>query len=363
MKIGGAALGCLGATALLAASCQLLVGLEERTERASDAGPAVIDGEAPIDPCSVVGTPARPNMPDDDGGGDFVFALERIDVGLDGGLPFSLNLDRTCTCPAADSCIRPDAGGSKCDGDGGSDNATSAALEVLTIARVFSEESLNQNLRSGTSGALLRLQRYSGLPDDPSVIASFYGAIAFDGPRPTGRPEDRWIVDEAALEEPKAEYRARYFDANAYVSSGTLVATFDFPLEVGGNERQAPLRLDFRAGVIVARVDVTTGKVRGVLAGRWPTASIFSTLATLPDPLAPGEYVCPGTSSYRALRDLVCGARDIVRDPLLDHTGASCDALSAIIGFEGSRAQLGGFGIRPRAPGGCEAGVAVYCDD
>src|SRR5688572_26725096 len=107
----------------MGAACQLLVGIEDRQERAADAQAALDAGTDAVDPCSVVGVPARPNVKDEDDGGDFVFALARIDMGLDGGLPFALNLDRTCTCPGADSCKRPDAQPPACDGDGGDDNA------------------------------------------------------------------------------------------------------------------------------------------------------------------------------------------------------------------------------------------------
>src|SRR5688572_12175905 len=125
---------------------------------------------------------------------------------------------------------------------------------------------------------------------------------------------------------------------------------------------QAPLRLDFRAGVIAARLDVATGLMQGVLGGRWPTESIFATLQTLPDPVSPKERLCPGSSSYRVVRDLVCAARDITRDPNLDLKSAPCDSLSAVIGFEASRAQLGGFAIRPSTPGGCDGGTSASCD-
>jgi len=359
------AAACGVLVAMVSVSCGALLGLEDRRQTASDGGqPASTDtGTSTDDPCAVIGTPARPSMPDDGQEGDFVFALSRIDLGLDGGLPFDLNLDRTCTCPGPDSCQRSELA---CDDEAGHDNASAAAMATLARLGVFSEATLNQNLRAGISGALLRVEGYNGQPDDPRVTVSFYGAIRFEGDRPTGRPDDRWTVDEASLRGSAGNYGPRYADGDAFVSHGTLVASFEFPVDIGGDPKQAPLRLDLKAGAIVARIDTSTGLLRGVLAGRWPTSSLLATVETLPDPTAPGRRMCRDTAAFGLIRDLACSSSDVTSDPTLDNKGSSCNALSTSVGFEAIAAAFGTIGVRPPPAPSCVDGGAATpprCDD
>lgn len=340
------------------AACQLVLGLEDRVELTADAGSE--EGPGPTDPCGAVGVPLRPSTPDDEIAGDYVFALSRIDRGLDGGLPFAVNLDRVCTCPGPPSCVARAM--TSCDGDGGSDNATSVVLDTLARSGAFSEAALNDDLRTGISGALLRVQGYGGKPDDPHVVASFYGSLGFEGARPTGQPEDRWSVDEGSLS-PDAGDTPRFADPNAYVSGGVLVASFDFPVDVGGDGmRQAPLRLDLRGGFVVAAIDPGEGVLRGVIAGRWPVESLLRTVETLPDPLRPDAQACRGTTSFELVRKLVCGAVDITADPRRDRSTAACDALSTSIGFVALRAQLGRARSRTAAGIPCGEGPPPGCE-
>lgn len=350
---------------MVSVSCGVLLGLEDRRQAASDGGPPASSDAGPSaeDACARIGTPERPTMPDDGQVGDFVFALSRIDLGLDGGLPFDLNLDRTCTCPGPDSCQRSEVA---CDDEAGHDNATAGAMATLARLGVFSEGTLNQNLRAGISGALFRVEGYNGQPDDPRVAVSFYGAIRFEGDRPTGRPDDRWTVDEASLRGSAGAYAPRYVDGDAFVSQGTLVASFEFPVDIGGDPKQAPLRLDLKAGAIVARIDTSKGLLRGVLAGRWPTSSLLATLETLPDPTAPGRRMCRDTAAFGLIRELACSSSDVTSDPTLDNTGSSCDALSANVGFEAVAASFGTISVRPLPAPSCVDGGAATppgCDD
>lgn len=343
-------------------SCQLLLGLEDRHEGANIAesgAPDVAPKADASESCSTLGAPTRPDV-DDGVEGEWVFALSRVDFGLDGGLPFQLNLDRTCTCPEADSCKRPADSGQACDDTAGYDNATRTAVRGLSTLGLFSEASLNESLQAGVSGALIRLQGYGGAADDAHVRVSFYSAVGFEGTRPTGRPEDHWTVDRQSLNA-ETGYEARYEDPNAFVRDRVLVASFDFPLEVGGNKVQAPLRLDLKSGLIVARIDTTQGLLQGVIAGRWPTSSILNTVETLPDPSS-GKAICRGTDTYKLLANIACASADIVSSQVFDGEGSACDALSTAIGFDATRASLGMISTRAVTTTPCDGGaVAPTC--
>ena len=347
------------APALLVA-CQFLVGID--TDLPSPASPAaeagIDDGgareAAAADPCTSTNVPPPPTNADTDTKRDIVFALSNIDFAIDGTFRYGLNLDQRCTCPAADACQRPRGADAACDSPRGVDSALTPLLGTLRRFEVLDQTTLNEALRTGTSGALMRIEGYNGLADDPRVVVSVYGSTGSEE-RPTGRPEDRWKVDEASLAGGVA-YLPSYRDETAYVSGSRLVATFDFPIDIGGAPSQPPLRADLQAGIIVADIGPGGESLDGVIAGRWPTKSILRDIESFPDPLAPTQTICGDSGTYDLVRKLVCGAADIPSAPTSDGQGRACDALSVHINFKALRASFGNVEKR-RDAGGSSCGV------
>jgi len=233
----------------------------------------------------------------------------------------------------------------------------SSAIAQLTVFDLLSEGRLNQNLRDGISGALIRVQGWGGAANDPNVVVSMYNALAFDGTgKPTGKADDAWVVDEQGLTD-RVQMRTIYRDDTAYVTNGVLVARVSFPLEIGGNPEQAPLRLDLNDATLVAQINLDTGEIRGVLGGRWPTSSILSTIETFKDPKVLGRNICRDTGEFQFMRDFVCTRADIQATRDFDLTGRNCNALSTLIGFEARRARFGKHSSRPAVRTSCEAGL------
>lgn len=351
------------AFAFFLGACQLFLGLEERPLEAPDASDAgALDAprgdedaaDAAPDPCRETNVPERPR-PIGDGGSDggdkdVLFALYQVSFGIDGGLPFGLNLDRRCTCPGAGSCTS--RGGDKCDepapdgGPPGVDNAAGTVLRLLRLTGVLDETTLNQNLEGGGPGALLRVYDYDGLPDDPYVKVALYASLGSER-TPTGRPEDRYIVDRASVFAGDRDQPVSV-DVNAYVSGSVLVAKFDFPLVLGGSDSQPPLKADLRSSYVVARIDAASGTLEGVLAGRWPTTVAIRSVQSFPDPVVDGGTLCEGGTA-ESVRTLLCGAADIAPSPEGDDKGEICEALSVHVGFRARHASFGTIEPRPDA--------------
>jgi hypothetical protein len=70
------------------------------------------------------------------------------------------------------------------------------------------------------------------------------------------------------------------------------------------------------------------------LAGRWALGDISTSLTQV------GQ--CPGTSERRTIDALVERGADIRSDPSADGLRLDCDAVSFALGFEGTRATMGG---------------------
>lgn len=348
-------------TTLFLGACQILLGLEDRVAVApADAAQARPDAstdagtDAP-DPCTLSNVPDRPTTADEDSGtGDLVFALYQVHFGLDGGLPFGVNLDNRCTCPAPDSCHRPKDASTACDTPNGVDNAGQNVLSLLRGFGVLDEGTLNENLAGGGSGALLRVESYNGRANDRFVTVSIYGSLGIQGVV-TGTPKDRWKVDTASLRNGRLD-QPLYLDELAYVKDSVLVAKFNFPIALGGDGDQPPLRADLRSGHILANLVDSDGGVaiHGVLAGRWPTTSTLGDIQSFPDPSMKTQPLCASTS-FQLVRQLVCGAADIAVEPKDDGVDGPCGAISVQIGFDGRLATFGDVRQRP------DAGLPV-CD-
>jgi hypothetical protein len=352
----------LGLLTTATAACAALVGLPDVPDVPVDAGmDAQGDTDAAGDAkagCALTAPPPRPGAddPSTDTEQTFVVAMRALDFGIrtDGGPGPSLGYDldhvATCCLSAPESCV-PAAGAAHCDGDGGVDN--SGGLLLANLARVapsFSQDTINQRMATGLYSLLFQVTHYNGTPNDPQVTVGVLpsrGIAPRDGTDAAAPPiwdgTDTWTIDkDFVLGNPnQIPITPGRFDANAYVSNGVLVATIDFPLSLGVTAGNSVV-VSLRGGVVTGRVeDAGAGRFRvaeAQLAGRWGSRAL---LGELPNVFVLGAFVCPGTSTYAQLKDLICKAADVTNDPTHDGVGATCDALSVALGFVAEPALAG----------------------
>ncbi len=325
-----------------------LVAADASDDQGADAGPG-----ADADTCPHRLPPARPSA-DDPGGSDIdlVTAVDTLSFGFaDGGVP-SYDLDRTCTCPAAESCIPLKGAPKHCDRVDGEDNSGGALLSTFSkLLPGFDDSTINQRLGTGQSGMLIRLQRYNGKPNDTSVSLSMYvsrgtGPIDDAGvdPIPNHDGTDQWIVDTTSLVGGTAPpYVPKYLDDNAYVAGSVLVGTLDFPLALGGS--YSATFVELRSAVITADVVPMNGSFglkNAIIAGRWDTRNLLTGMQVLGDPLNQGQYLCGNDATYQTFKAEICKAADVAADPQNDGTNAPCSAISLSLGFDSEPAQFGG---------------------
>jgi hypothetical protein len=347
------------------AGCQLLAGLDNRQPTAVDAGDGGTDAR---DPCSQVGVP---DSPDAGAGGDLtiVFALRSIDLGLDAGAAYGFNLDRACTCPAFDTCVRPDDAGPACDQPPGVDNAGVALLRTAAAQNLLSEEQANNSLSQGLSGLLVRIDRYNGLGDDALVHVAVFTSLGADGVLDGGTllqfdGGDRWTVEETSVKgQLDGGYAAVAEDTSAYVSGGVMVARLDFPIVIGST-LGPPITFDMSSGIIVAtlaRKDAQSYTLSGTLAGRWAASQLLTSFEAYPDPFQQGRWLCGDDPTYLFLKQTVCRGVDIHKRADSDGITTRCDAYSVGVRFTAVSALFGSLVSRPDASHPCGASWSDNC--
>ncbi len=308
--------------------------------------------------CDHASYPPRPDH-DDDGGvdaGDIVLAIDHFDFNLDAGAPGTLrgyDLDHTCTCPGAPSCIPPEAGTVCDDPNGRDDSAGVLLINFTTYADVFKTEKLNQNLANGTFNFVIRLRNYNGTANDTSVEAAVFvsdgtnngdGGIvpaSFDG-------GDSWAIDQGSLlggVGPPYIPLPNSVDTSAYVTDGVLVASLaSAELQFASGAGLGSLHVKLSSAVITGKIVPSGSSYRideGTIAGRWPSRDFLTTLEAVRDPITQGA-LCGTNPTYQAIRKLVCDAQDITASVQNDNTNAPCDALSVAIGYGAGPAKFGG---------------------
>jgi hypothetical protein len=370
-KVAGALFVAIGA--LGGAACADIFGFEPLSVGAEDAS-AGNDAQMLPDAALDAGTPDTspvcmheqwPGRPDAASGGSlsFLSAVDLFDIGLgpDGGATNEAvpgyDLDSFCTVTLGqNSCAATtvandfqtfvdDFGGL----NGGVDNATFGLIKFTTIVgQAFNTTVVNDALRAGTYGVLVRLDAYNGLPDDPDVFAEWIPTLGVEGPllsdggppAPAFDESDIWIRDSEFWNQITYD-TSTMIDQTAYVTGGTLVAHID------GLTMQLPIydtivRLTLHDAVMTADVvsvpdpqsldgGTTFRLTNGVFAGRWSTAQFLAGIRTL---LVSGERVCDTPLIYDGAKGTICPARDIASHQALDSTGATCDAVSVGIKFD-----------------------------
>jgi len=349
-----------------ASACQIIAGIGDRSVwdggvTTSDAG-----GDGALDPCSMVAVPPAPDestsSPSD--AVTFTAALSKIMLGTtDAGPFYGFNLDRTCTCPAKDSCQRPPSSSPACDDEGGIDNYARRIFEQLNQfapdGGFITEGTFNNALTQGFSGALIQVANYNGEANDADVTVTVYASQGFEG-YPATHPAfdggDSWIIDPSSAS-------GQFSTTNAYVANFVLVATLDgFPIEVGSTYTQA-VTIQLNSGTILATLQMNGHELKsmtGMLGGRWDPSKFLPSLQDVPDPVADGSFLCGSDLTYQVIKTIICENVDVNLSPSNDGTGV-CNAVSMGLGFEAVPALLGPTGptLTPKTP--CDAGWKDQC--
>jgi hypothetical protein len=311
--------------------------------------------------------PGRPTIEDGDGKPDrtLLFAINYIEFDPKTvTVPLGYDLDDTCTCigtPAGpESCNRhPEATTPRCDEASGRDIAFNvAALPVLAKSKGFNEDQLRNGLRNGAYGILVGVSGWNGGSNDKTVRISVFFSSGFatgdagvDAASEAGPAAGQaWDIDPSSVTSGDAgfEPRARYFDDNAYVTNGVVVASRLLGAQISLGTGRDEILIDVSQSVLTAKVgkdsDGNYVLSDGQIAGRWPTKNVLKTVAGLQDPLSDsGRSVCddPAKIAYTLAKSTICGAADIANRVDLDNTGAVCDAISLGISFTAKTATFG----------------------
>lgn len=296
--------------------------------------------------------PSRPAA-DDPGGADteLVAAVSLIDFGLDAGASRSFDLDDRCTCPDPESCKPQSASTKHCDDDAGRDNAGGPLVaKFAALSSQFDPNGVNVRVGEGRNTLMFRVRHWNGLPNDTAVELAIFVSSgtsptndAGDGPPPKHDGTDVWGIDSASLVGGIAPpYVPTFVDGNAYVTGGTVVATLDFPLALGGGFASAFISLSGARVVGILEQRATGFAIKDArVVGRWGSRNLLTSLQVAQDPLNKGQYLCGNNLTYQTLRAEICKSADLATIPQNDNTGATCDAMSLEISLQTEPALLG----------------------
>jgi hypothetical protein len=328
---------------------------------------------------------------------DFVVAVRVFNLG-EGfgpeGPAIGFDLDDRCTCLGeGDGCVVPsDARPNHCDGPGGRDNNTARLFQQ---AQLFfpdaSSQALSRAADAGLTSVLVRVSDYNGLPNDDKVRTALYLTPGIDDAVPPDCPfaapewdgKDVWPIATSCLEPPPAGLggatgagggggaaaaggggaggmdctplasvpgydldKPLYYDDNAYVSGGVLVANLPTS-EVIIESANSQIQIKLTAGFATARISPTSdgwALVDGILTGRAKQGDVFKAVSTISKG---GKPVCTDHFAYPTLKQAVCSHLDVAST--LGGPTTPCDAISFAVAFEAEPAKLG-IVVEPKPP-------------
>jgi hypothetical protein len=351
------------------AACTLLNPLDEYgpgtpKDDARAPGETSTDG----DTCAHARPPGPPAKNDGAENLELVFAAKSLDVGtpFDAGAQVTtgFDLDDSCTCPAAPTCVHSEQATSTCDKDGGIDEKGTDLLVSLTAITRFAFNG-SERLAKGGKGLVVRVSEYNGSANDTQVQVALFPSLGteLDDAGQTKIPlhdgNDRWTIDRAALygEGTALVPKVNLIDLKAYVSDGWLVGRISFPLFVGS------VTMTFVDGVVVARIVKTGSRFSledGRIAGRVAARELLTGLSRVDDPFGDGG-LCGDSGIYADFKSQLCAAVDLVSDPKKDNTNLACDALGLTVLFTAETAQAGAIVDRPPPEELCGAGYSDDC--
>jgi hypothetical protein len=267
----------------------------------------------------------------------------------DGGRPLGLDLDSTCTCPEAQTCLPSGPSMDNkfyCDDPEGRD---ASSVRLFKTSGLVTKGDINKfysdSAHKGRWGFLVRVSDYNGKADDDQVTVTVIGAAGFPG---LGEPKwdgtDKWDVSSASFEEePKGKpnpNKPKHFDKNAYVTNFRIVASLpETDITLAGSAERITFRL--KSSGMVARIATDTScrfvLREGLIVGRFGAKEAFAALASYRD--AKGNAICTNAAFYGVVRDAVCNSLDILKEA--GSPTQACDAVSFAVGFETDAADTG----------------------
>lgn len=354
----------------LGGACALACTIVNGLTLPVDAGPDVVDTGPPDagDPCPHALPPPAPSTFAGGDENEFVVAVREMNVGIHDSTPMGFDLDGMCSCAGGvkSSCVPRRE---QCDDPTGRDNNGKELFLALT-PYVDVEVYVNDLIRRGRTGLLLRVQNYNGKPDDSDITLSaylsdgIYGPPVDGGTEPTKVPAkfdatDHWTIDVDQLLGPP-EARFSKDTATGYVSGGTLVARIDARIRFLEGATTT-----LKGGVITARIS-TTGSgqptiTAGVMAGRLPTSEALRALSWSREPTS-GKPFCELEGFEGIAKAAICGAADLTVDATQDRTGAACEAISSAISFTAVPASFGDAVVVDQGPPRCVDAGSLSCD-
>ena len=315
----------------VAASCEIVAGLDGNFRAAPDAGAAGDAGAPDTGPtgCQSATYPDPPGGVDDgtDVGG-IVVAIHTVDLG-DGATTPGYDLDHVCTCTddAGPSCVgRSTQTGAYCDAPGGIDNGFAKIVQLLEIPlgpSTFSSAAFSSKANLGLWTLLIEIHGYNGAKNDPAVQVSLYPCPGL-GATPKWDGTDSWAV----LDTDVTGTGAPVFQSNgAYVAGSTLVASVpSVPITLAGAKETITLTLS--GAVITGQLVQSNGEwrlIQGVLAARLGVTDFFTSLSAFRD--NQGLPLCTDAGFiYSTAKASVCNGADILLDGT-QPSSAPCDAI------------------------------------
>lgn len=286
--------------------------------------------------------PSRPTGGGD--GPDLLFALRNVALEQDGAVwnELGFDLDRTCTISISTTTCEPRSGASPAlDGLDGVDNAAGREVLIgLTLVNPGLQRAAHAQQDLGISAMMLHIAGYDGGDDDALVTASLsqslyavplggvrWDPLAWDG-------TDVFFVSERDFVDGDVA-RPLVVDSAAYVNGRTLVMHLPGGRPVYLPWASNPMEVRLSDAVLVGELSEDLSRIDDVrLVGRWGLGDISTSLTQI------GQ--CPDSSERRTIDALVERGADIRSDPSADGLRLACDAVSLALGFEGTRATIGG---------------------
>lgn len=368
--------------AVFGAGCALVLGLEDKPVVSPEEEGGLPDAAdaAPPDLCAHKTPPPPPATDDDETTkATFVVAVRSFDFAEanDAGT-IGFDLDGTCTC-ADPVGARHGAGPSctsrtkVCDQKGGVDNAA-AALSFITSSTSDGKGN-DKSVKCGRTALLLVIGGYNGRANDTNVAV---GPVLSPGLKtqhelgeqpsscnPDGGTQpivyaprwdgtDEWSSDTTFVLPTTALPKGLL---KGYVRDWVLVAQADQATNQLVTVALGPIPVEASQAIFVGQLEpldpagkplprndpgtrATSVRIsQGVIAMRTSATTILRGAGGVPTDTFGGK-LCPGNPFYATFKDTLCQQLDVMAKPSQDFSGASCDAISAGIGFVAEPAHM-----------------------
>jgi hypothetical protein len=325
--------------------CTIINGLVVATDAT---GPvAMTDAEAGVGTdsgCHVLPPPPpAPETIENPNVADVVVVAKEFLLSTKTGTPaFGFDLDNACSVDkSTETCIGEsphfDPAG------GGIDNNAGLLFNAIND-RTDLEARLNAGIRAGRNSVLIRIAKYNGKADDPSVTVSLYASPGLFDPPGSDQHKDPKFLESEAWELDRAQFNAisgadPITTTQGYVANGILVTYTSATIALSDT-----FSVTLSGAVLTAVLDLSGPKPTiksGVLAGRWAASDILRVIARQRPSGDGGKDLCDLPNEYNFAKGVICNELDIMIERASDGKGLKCDATSAAIRFNAGAASLG----------------------